>query len=63
MLCRVGEPAEVANVILFLCGPGASFIAGTDVLVDGGYVGMGHDRPDAPIHYGSPPQPGSAAPR
>ncbi|MGH4008656.1 MAG: SDR family NAD(P)-dependent oxidoreductase [Pseudonocardiaceae bacterium] len=51
MLGRVGEPSEVAGVILFLCGPGASFITGTDVLVDGGYVGMGHDRPDALIQY------------
>lgn len=33
MLCRVGEPAEVVSVFLFLCGPGASLITGTDVLV------------------------------
>ncbi len=52
MLGRVGEPGEVASVILFLCGPGASFITGADVLVDGGYIGMGHDQPDAPIKYG-----------
>jgi NAD(P)-dependent dehydrogenase (short-subunit alcohol dehydrogenase family) len=51
MLGRVGEPSEVASVILFLCGPGASFITGTDVLVDGGYIGMGHDQLDGPILY------------
>ena len=51
MLGRVGEPSEVASVILFLCGPGSSFITGTDVLVDGGYIGMGHDQPDGPIQY------------
>jgi NAD(P)-dependent dehydrogenase (short-subunit alcohol dehydrogenase family) len=51
MLGRVGEPKEVASVILFLCSSGASFITGADVLVDGGYVGMGHDRPDAQIPY------------
>jgi len=49
MLGRVGEPREVANVILFLCSPSASFITGTDILVDGGYIGMGHDQPNAPI--------------
>jgi NAD(P)-dependent dehydrogenase (short-subunit alcohol dehydrogenase family) len=51
MLGRVGEPSEIASVILFLCGPGASFITGTDVLVDGGYTGMGHDHSDTPIQY------------
>ncbi|MGH3823591.1 MAG: SDR family NAD(P)-dependent oxidoreductase [Pseudonocardiaceae bacterium] len=63
MLGRVGEPSEVANVILFLCGPGASFITGADVLVDGGYVGMGHDRPDTPIQYDSRLSNVSSAPR
>jgi NAD(P)-dependent dehydrogenase (short-subunit alcohol dehydrogenase family) len=51
MLNRVGEPSEVASVILFLCGPGASFITGADIVVDGGYIAMGHDRPDATIRY------------
>lgn len=51
MLDRVGEPEEVASVAVFLCGPGASFITGADILVDGGYIHMGHDRPDARITY------------
>jgi NAD(P)-dependent dehydrogenase (short-subunit alcohol dehydrogenase family) len=43
ILGRVGQPAEVASVITFLCGGGASFITGTDVAVDGGYLARGHD--------------------
>ena len=51
MLNRVGEPHEVASVILFLCGPGASFITGADIVVDGGYIAMGHDRTGAGVQY------------
>ena len=35
-LRRIGRPEEVAAVINFLCSDGASFMTGTDVLVDGG---------------------------
>lgn len=37
-LGRPGLPAEIAATVLFLAGPGASFISGTTLLVDGGYV-------------------------
>jgi NAD(P)-dependent dehydrogenase (short-subunit alcohol dehydrogenase family) len=47
VLGRVGEPSEVATAILFLCSDAASFITGEDLRVDGGYLAMGHDRPDA----------------
>ncbi len=35
---RWGEPKEIGEIALFLCSDGASFITGTDVLSDGGWV-------------------------
>lgn len=35
---RVGTPADIANAAAFLLGSDASFITGTDLLVDGGVV-------------------------
>lgn len=37
-LNRFGEPAEVAAAILWLCSSDASFVTGTGVDVDGGYL-------------------------
>jgi NAD(P)-dependent dehydrogenase (short-subunit alcohol dehydrogenase family) len=37
-ISRFAEAEEVAAVILFLCSPGSSFMAGTDISVDGGMV-------------------------
>lgn len=39
-LGRPGRPEEIASVIAFLCSDGASFMTGTDVLVDGGAVAL-----------------------
>ena len=37
-LGRAGRATEIAAVIAFLCSEGASYVTGTDVLVDGGTV-------------------------
>ncbi|WP_300598412.1 SDR family oxidoreductase [Niabella sp.] len=35
---RLGRPAEVANVVLWLCSPSASLVVGQAIAVDGGYT-------------------------
>lgn len=37
-LKRLGKPYEIAKTILFLCSDDASFITGTEILVDGGFI-------------------------
>ena len=36
---RLGSPQEVAQAVLFLCSPMASYITGHVLEVDGGYLG------------------------
>ena len=35
---RVGKPAEIASVVLWLCSSGSSFITGVAIPVDGGFT-------------------------
>ena len=37
-LHRIGEPMDVAGVVVFLASPAASMITGTTILVDGGWT-------------------------
>jgi NAD(P)-dependent dehydrogenase (short-subunit alcohol dehydrogenase family) len=38
-LGRVGKPQDVANGVLFLCSEAASYITGTELVIDGGITG------------------------
>ena len=37
-IARLGEPEEIAASVLWLCSPGASFVIGVALPVDGGYT-------------------------
>eukprot|EP00434_Breviolum_minutum_P044777 symbB.v1.2.040035.t1/scaffold6948.1/size14323/2 len=38
---RIGQPCEVANLVLFLASDEASFITAQDITVDGGITSLG----------------------
>ncbi|GIF25661.1 NAD(P)-dependent dehydrogenase (short-subunit alcohol dehydrogenase family) [Actinoplanes tereljensis] len=38
---RIGTPADIAAAAAFLLGPDASYITGTDLLVNGGVTASG----------------------
>jgi NAD(P)-dependent dehydrogenase (short-subunit alcohol dehydrogenase family) len=39
---RLGDPAEVADAVVFLSSPASDFVFGQQLMVDGGYTAIGH---------------------
>ncbi|NKJ44404.1 SDR family NAD(P)-dependent oxidoreductase [Novosphingobium sp. SG720] len=39
-LRRQGEPLDVASMVLFMCSPQGRYIAGTSIVIDGGYTAV-----------------------
>ncbi len=37
---RMGTPAEIAGLALWLCSDEASFVTGSNHLIDGGFTGV-----------------------
>jgi NAD(P)-dependent dehydrogenase (short-subunit alcohol dehydrogenase family) len=43
---RVGQPEDIAGLVAFLCGPDASFMTGSYLIMDGGLRDAGRGLPD-----------------
>jgi NAD(P)-dependent dehydrogenase (short-subunit alcohol dehydrogenase family) len=37
-IARLGRPEEIASAVLWLCSPGAAYVIGHALVVDGGYT-------------------------
>ncbi|WP_417595062.1 SDR family oxidoreductase [Parasphingorhabdus sp.] len=46
---RIADASELAGAVLFLCSESASFVTGSEVAVDGGYLALGPEQTGNPI--------------
>ncbi|MDP1632708.1 MAG: SDR family oxidoreductase [Caulobacter sp.] len=52
---RIGEPDEIASIVLFLASPEAAYIAGQTIYADGGRLALNYVMPPAPPADRRPP--------
>jgi NAD(P)-dependent dehydrogenase (short-subunit alcohol dehydrogenase family) len=58
---RVGEPEDIADVVVFLCSDMARFVTGQNIVVDGGMILHGSGV-DGLYRYFTPAGPGGSSP-
>ena len=49
-LQRAGTPEDVAQLVVFLLSPAASYITGTEIVIDGG-LGSSNNQPNIPAFF------------
>jgi NAD(P)-dependent dehydrogenase (short-subunit alcohol dehydrogenase family) len=42
-LRRIGQPKDIAGIVLFLSGPSGAYVNGATIAVDGGWLVSGQD--------------------
>ena len=61
-IARLGQASEIAAAVLWLCSPGASFVIGVALPIDGGYTPLAEPRPRSIMSTANPSSPRRSRP-